>query len=91
MRARPRALQDSYGAEVGPEEMHRLVGSADEREEQETWEVPEWSGVPVIVGHLMVVPFHCGDMRNMSIAEGWTSLGFYITKGGDVEYHIYRR
>ena len=75
---------------VGPIVMHRLLGTAKEREEQETWVTPEWSGVPVTVGNLMIVPLHVGDMRNLKMPDDWQHKGFYIAEDGEVEYHVYR-
>lgn len=69
--------------------MHRLVGS-ELVEEQETWDVPPWSGVPITVGPLMIVALHASDMRNLTMPDEWQHAGFWSSEDGEVEYHVYR-
>ena len=54
-------------------------------------ERPAWSGVPLMVGGVIIVPLHVSDQRSIHLSDEWAHAGLWTSPGGDSEYHIYRR
>lgn len=52
---------------------------------------PWWSGVPIVLTDVMIVPLHVTDERAVLRDAEWRHVGFFESQGGDIEYHIYRR
>lgn len=50
------------------------------------------SGVPIVVtSSVRIVPLHVSDTRSIAHSPEWEHAGFWVSKGGDVEYHVYHR